>query len=262
MALALDLILNAAEKHPDRPLGVASINLDHVHHFGRPRSREGAHIISRRSIQWLNLIDGAPIASEVRRLTGERYPKLSGSDLAGPIFEEASSRGLSVAVIGGSPELTHDLQARFRDQWRGIRFAGHWTPDRRELNSPAKSLELAHAVRVTRPDIVLVCLGKPRQEEWIASYGHETGAGVLLAFGAVVDFLTGRVSRAPKWVSSTGLEWLWRLSREPKRLARRYLIEGPLAYLAVRASRWTSARVNAQSTSRLDQRTIRRNGFR
>lgn len=232
---ALQIILQAAISHPTDPLGVASINLDHVHHFGGSRTQCDEHGRSGADSDiWLNLIDGAPVASQVRRITGSRYPKLSGSDLIEPALDQASAWGLSVALIGGSADVTASLEARFQRQWKGVKFAGHWTPDRSVLESPSESIELAHQVRAAGADIVLVCLGKPRQERWIEAYGKETGAGVLLAFGAVVDFLAGRVARAPKWISSAGVEWLWRLGREPKRLARRYLIEGPPAYIAVR----------------------------
>jgi N-acetylglucosaminyldiphosphoundecaprenol N-acetyl-beta-D-mannosaminyltransferase len=81
--------------------------------------------------------------------------------------------------------------------------------------------------------ILVVCLGKPRQEEWIAEHGYASGAKVCLAFGAAVDFLAGRVSRAPQWMANYGFEWAWGLVREPRRLDRRYLLQGPKAYLAV-----------------------------
>lgn len=105
------------------------------------------------------------------------------------------------------------------------------------------SCKLADEIRQAAPDVLVVGLGKPRQELWIAEYGHLTGAKVLLAFGAVVDFLAGHVRRAPLWASSHGLEWAWRLMLEPRRLARRYLVEGPEAYVKLRtaSSRDTAA---------------------
>lgn len=77
-------------------------------------------------------------------------------------------------------------------------------------------------------------LGKPRQELWIARHGAATGARVLLAFGAVLDFQAGRVPRSPEWIARSGLEWAWRLGREPRRLAARYLVDGPPAYRELR----------------------------
>lgn len=228
---ALQVIADSARRPHPAPLAVSSINLDHVHHFG-----EGRRHLGDGGVQWLHLIDGAPIAHQVHRVTGADAPRLAGSDLIPHILDDADTRGLTVAVLGGSPEVTGPLQERMAASWPGVRFAGHWTPAREELDDPARSAAIAAELRDAGTDILLVCLGKPRQEEWIDTYGLATGAGALLAFGAVVDFLAGRVSRAPRWVSRVGLEWLWRLMLEPRRLARRYLIEGPPAYLAVRRS--------------------------
>jgi len=225
---ACDVIASAVQTRT-HPLAVVSINLDHVHH---------AETLTPPSdgTRWLNLIDGAPIAAEARRLTGMPWQRLAGSDLIIDILEQASAERWRVAVLGGSPEVRGDLHHRVTAQWPGVRLVGHWTPTREELGSAETSAMIAAQIHDAQADVVIVCLGKPRQEQWIADHGHETGAGALLAFGAVVDFLAGRVSRAPHWVSNAGLEWLWRLMLEPKRLAKRYLIEGPPAYMAVRRS--------------------------
>lgn len=226
---AVEMIADAVVHRDVRPLAVVSINLDHVHHGG-------AIPTSAARTRWLNLIDGAPIASQAERMTGTAWPRLAGSDLVGDILREADTQRWRVAVLGGSPEVRTSLHQRVTTEWPGVRLVGHWTPTRDELASPASSAAIAAQIRSSGADVVIVCLGKPRQEKWIADFGHETGAGVLLAFGAVVDFLAGRVSRAPRWVSHAGLEWMWRLMLEPRRLARRYLIEGPPAFMAVRRS--------------------------
>jgi exopolysaccharide biosynthesis WecB/TagA/CpsF family protein len=235
---ARGIIADASEHLSTKPLAVVSINLDHVHHFGVSQltARHIAPDPECDEIEWLNLVDGAPIAAHVRRRSGAPCPKLSGSDLIGPVLADADERRLSVGVIGGMPEVTAALMARFTEEWPRVRFAGHWTPSREELASTEAAARIAAEMKAADTDIVLVCLGKPRQEKWIAQYGAATGAGALLAFGAVVDFLAGRVSRAPSWISQAGFEWAWRLMLEPKRLYRRYLIEGPPAYLAVRRS--------------------------
>jgi exopolysaccharide biosynthesis WecB/TagA/CpsF family protein len=230
---ALRIIAASARRPQQPPLAVASINLDHVHHFGGGRRTLGA-----AGVQWLHLIDGAPIAQQVQRIVGTPVPRLAGSDLIPHILDDADRRGLTVAVLGGTPDVTGPLQERMAADWPGVRFAGHWTPPREVLDDPAGSEAIAMEIRASGVDILLVCLGKPRQEEWIDTYGPATGVGALLAFGAVVDFLAGRVSRAPRWVAAAGFEWMWRLVLEPRRLARRYLVEGPPAYLAVRRSRF------------------------
>lgn len=229
---AVGVIAAAAAAPASHPLAVISINLDHIHHFPGGQSASD----DRTATEYFNLIDGAPIASQAQRMTGTRYPRLAGSDLIDGILDRASADRLSVGVIGGSSEVTEPLRARLAVDWPGIRFAGHWTPSREELADEVAQRALAERIRAAGVDVLLVCLGKPRQELWIDDYAAATGARVLLAFGAVVDFLAGRVRRAPSWVAAAGFEWAWRLLREPRRLARRYLLQGPPAYLAVRQS--------------------------
>ncbi|MHB1011086.1 MAG: WecB/TagA/CpsF family glycosyltransferase [Propionibacteriaceae bacterium] len=210
------------------PLGVASINLDHVHHFGASGAWAGS---LGTSVEWLNLIDGAPIASKARRLSGVGWPRLAGSDLIGPILDLAERDGIRVGFLGGSEETRIKLLETLGEDRPSLELAGVWSPSRAQITDPVASRELAAAVRKHDVQLLVVCLGKPRQELWIEANASATGAEVLLAFGAVVDFLAGRVKRAPRWVVDAGLEWAWRLAIEPKRLARRYLVHGPPAYV-------------------------------
>jgi exopolysaccharide biosynthesis WecB/TagA/CpsF family protein len=226
------VILDATRHEGRPPLAVCSINLDHIHHFADDADSFGVD----GPVRWLNLIDGAPIAHQAQRMTGIAYPRLAGSDLIPSVLNDIAAAGLSVGVLGGLPEVTDPLRRQLASGWPGLRFAGHWTPPRELLSDRESCLELCEEIRAAGVDVLLVCLGKPRQERWISAYGAETGASALLAFGAVVDFLAGRVSRAPEWVSRAGVEWAYRLMLEPRRLARRYLVEGPPAYLAVRRS--------------------------
>ncbi len=90
----------------------------------------------------------------------------------------------------------------------------------------------ALAIRDARPHLVLVAFGAPKQELWMHRRRTALAPAVLLGMGASLDFVAGRVRRAPRWMSRAGLEWLWRLLREPRRLWRRYLVEDP-RFLAV-----------------------------
>jgi len=214
------------------PLGVASVNLDHVHHFGVRGASHG--LLSSGRVEWLDLIDGAPVAAAARRLTGSRWPRLAGSDLIAPLLDRAEREGVRVGFLGGGEESRRLLLENLARERPGLVVAGGWSPTRHQVTDEDAGRMLAQEVRAAGVDLLVVGLGKPRQEIWIDRHGPETGARVLLAFGAVIDFLAGRVSRAPGWVARAGLEWAWRLALEPRRLARRYLGEGPAAYLAVR----------------------------
>jgi exopolysaccharide biosynthesis WecB/TagA/CpsF family protein len=236
---AIGMIMSHAEDPSGDLLGVVSINLDHVHHFGsgltlaRLERKSVPELSMDGHVRWMALLDGAPLVRKASELTGRPWPRLAGSDLIGPILDEAERRGLSVGFLGGSAETHALLKPILGNRWPRLRVAGLWSPVRAELDQPGASSALAADVRQAGVDILAVCLGKPRQERWIAEYGASSRAPVCLAFGAAVDFLAGRVQRAPRWVVDHGLEWAWRLQKEPSRLARRYLIQGPQAYWAL-----------------------------
>lgn len=238
---ALGLILEYATARSDETLGVVSINLDHLHHFGLrgsldSRARDSLDFSVADGVRWLTLLDGAPLVKKAGKLTGRPWPRLAGSDLIEPILDRANESGLSVGFLGGSPETHRLLGPVIAERWPNVRIAGFWAPDRSDLEDESVMSSLTEEIRAAQVDLLAVCLGKPRQERWIAKYGRDSGAHVCLAFGAVVDFLAGRVNRAPRWISDRGLEWLWRLAKEPRRLARRYLIQGPPAYRALQTN--------------------------
>ncbi|MCB5273166.1 N-acetylglucosaminyl-diphospho-decaprenol L-rhamnosyltransferase [Arthrobacter sp. SO5] len=241
---ALGLILARALCGGDRPLAVASVNLDHLNHFGTGGRWAGTlHEDPASAVEWLYLLDGAPLVSQSQRLTGRRWPRLAGSDLASPLLTRAEELGLRVGFLGGSADSQRLLAEKVLRERPGLNVVGMWSPDRKELASEAGSERIARSIASSGAQILYVGLGKPRQELWIDRYAGLTGAAVLLAFGAAVDFLAGRVRRAPRWVCEHGLEWSYRLALEPKRLAGRYLVGGPPAYLKLRTDSSTVAPV-------------------
>jgi exopolysaccharide biosynthesis WecB/TagA/CpsF family protein len=229
---ALAAIMEHAAGDAAVPLGVLSANLDHVYHFGTGSRWEGT--LGIPPLQWLTLLDGAPLVAKAEELTGQPWPRLAGSDLIGQILDGAAAQGRSIGFLGGSREAQQMVAARLEVERPSLRVAGWWAPPRQVLTDADAVTGLCADIRAAGVDILVVCLGKPRQELWIGEYGELTGAKVLLAFGAVVDFLAGRILRAPVQVRKMGLEWAWRLAMEPRRLARRYVVEGPEAYLKLR----------------------------
>ncbi|MGP5220757.1 WecB/TagA/CpsF family glycosyltransferase [Arthrobacter rhombi] len=185
-------------------------------------------------MEWLTLLDGAPLAAQAARLTGKNWPRLAGSDLIGPLLDAAEESGATVGFLGGSYLIQRLLSRRLTKSRPRLVVAGMWAPSRSDLADHNASVDLARTIRSSGVQVLIVGLGKPRQELWMAKYGASTGANVLLAFGAVVDFLAGSIRRAPEWTSTHGLEWAWRLALEPRRLARRYLVDDPPSLLQMR----------------------------
>lgn len=233
---ALTLITDSLSA--SEPLAVASANLDHIHHFAADPAWSGVTPPAAlgawpTGLRWLILLDGMPLVRSANRLSGERWPRLPGSDLIGSVLARSIGMGARIGFLGGATETHRRLRARLAVELPDLRLVGTWAPDRSELLNHADCRRIAADIRATGVDILVVGLGKPRQEQWIVDYGETTGARVLLAFGAVVDFLAGTVSRAPRVLSDVGAEWAWRLMQEPRRLGHRYLIEGPPALLSL-----------------------------
>ena len=207
-----------------RSLAVGSVNLDHLHHFA-----EGSALHNQPGPEWLLLADGMPIAWRGQLLTATPWPRVTGADLLPRVLLMAQRSGHRVGFLGGTPATQEQLKRRLRQQVPNLVISGMWAPDANQI--ARVSPHIAGAIRAARTDILVVCLGKPRQERWVVDHGASTGARIFLPFGAAAEFLAGTKRRAPQWMQRTGLEWLYRLSREPRRLARRYLIQGPVALI-------------------------------
>jgi N-acetylglucosaminyldiphosphoundecaprenol N-acetyl-beta-D-mannosaminyltransferase len=224
---------------PAVPLAIGSANLDHVHHFGTGGRSATDFDPAGACPQWLVLLDGTPIVRRASRLAGRPWPQLAGSDLLPLLLSTAQDDGATVGFLGGTEAMHAALLPVLAQRYPLLTVAGCWAPPRADLADPVAAAALAGQVRDAKVDLLVVGLGKPRQERWIQAHAQASGARVLLAFGAATDFLAGTVSRAPRWVINGGVEWLYRFAREPRRMARRYLVQGPPAMWRLwRDSRW------------------------
>ena len=235
---ALETIIRRATSDTEGPpLEVVSVNLDHIHHFGLGGRWRGTleDAEARGQVEILYLIDGAPIARRAKAVSGVDWPRLAGSDLIGPLLTRLQEESVRVGFLGGQPEIHAELARVLPAKYPRLEVAGMWAPTRSQVESEVESARLAVDIAAQGVDVLVVGLGKPRQEIFGYVYGELTGAKVLLAFGAVVDFLADAVPRAPRWMCDHSLEWAYRLGHEPRRLARRYLVDGPPAFAAMRS---------------------------
>jgi exopolysaccharide biosynthesis WecB/TagA/CpsF family protein len=170
----------------------------------------------------LVLNDGSGLALAAR-MRGRRFPaNLNGTDFTPEVLRLAAHEGLDVYLLGGRPGVAARAADRLCARVPGLRVVGHhhgyFTDDH----------AVVAEIRATGADIVLVAMGNPRQELWLAEHLPATGAELGVAVGAFLDFAADRMPRAPKWMRSLGIEWLYRLGREPVRLFVRYVIGNPL----------------------------------
>ncbi len=139
--------------------------------------------------------------------------------------------GFSVFLLGGQPEVVQQAVVNQQSQFPNLAIAGHhgyFSLDDSKVND-----QVIYQINQLRPHILIVGMGMPRQEQWLARYQHRVNATVLMAGGAIIDRLAGLVPDCPKWISDLGLEWLYRLQREPGRLASRYLLGNPALFLSL-----------------------------
>ncbi len=204
-------------------LAVGSVNLDHLHHFRKIGAAPNGRL------EWLLLADGMPIAWRGQLLTAQPWPRVTGADLLPAVLASAEVQGHRVGFFGGSAQTHELLTEHLRHNYPALVVSGMWAPDSGDIDS--RSDAIASAIRTARTDILVVSLGKPRQEQWVDQYGFATGARVFLPCGGAIDFMAGQTRRAPEWMQRFGLEWFYRLTHEPRRLARRYLLQGPRALL-------------------------------
>ena len=173
----------------------------------------------------LSLVDGMPVMW-ASRLLGEKLPeKVSGSDLVPRLVDRAAQKKWRVFLLGGA-EGSAEIAAK-KLEAMGVPIAGLAAPRVPESTSFEAHAALADEIAATKPDLVFVGLGAPKQELFATAVRDRLRPAVLLGVGASIDFLAGSVPRAPAWISRSGLEWLYRLGREPRRLWRRYLLRDP-----------------------------------
>lgn len=174
----------------------------------------------------LVVADGYPLVWLGRR---KGFPSLRrrvyGPELMEAFCEQTARKGYRHFFYGGAPGVAKELAERFAERYPGLEVAGTYCPPFRAMTDEEDG-EAVAAIEAARADIVWVGLSTPKQERWMFEHRERLSVPVLIGVGAAFDFHTGRVARAPDWMRENGLEWLFRLLQEPRRLWRRYLVYG------------------------------------
>jgi N-acetylglucosaminyldiphosphoundecaprenol N-acetyl-beta-D-mannosaminyltransferase len=172
--------------------------------------------------------DGVPLVW-MGRLQGRRsIRRVYGPDLVLNLCEHSRDGRFSHFFYGGKPGVAEELADALKKRFPGLRVAGSFSPPFGPLTNDERVV-LANNVREAKPDFFWVGIGMPKQEKFMAEYiSLLPEAKIFIGVGAAFDFFTGRVRQAPRWMMRIGLEWLFRLFQEPKRLWRRYLVYNPL----------------------------------
>jgi N-acetylglucosaminyldiphosphoundecaprenol N-acetyl-beta-D-mannosaminyltransferase len=182
----------------------------------------------------LSLADGMPVLWAARVL-GEPLPeRVTGSDFVPVLLERAAARGWRVYFLGGAPGVAARARDKLLVTHPSLQIVGVDSPRFDVDDPPEKLAALIDRVREAQPHIVLVAFGAPKQELWIDAARERLRPAVLMGVGASLDFVAGTIPRAPRWMSGVGMEWAFRLFREPRRLWKRYLVRDPRFLMVVR----------------------------
>jgi N-acetylglucosaminyldiphosphoundecaprenol N-acetyl-beta-D-mannosaminyltransferase len=166
--------------------------------------------------------DGMPLVWMGRHLGHSRMRRVYGPDLMRAITALSPSRGLRHFYFGGAPGVAEQLATTLKRAHPGLAVVGTLCPPFRPLTEE-EDAEIVRQINAAKPDILWVGLSTPKQERWMASHIDRIDVPVLVGVGAAFDFLAGTKKQAPPWMQRNGLEWLFRLATEPRRLWRRYL---------------------------------------
>ncbi|MES2464725.1 MAG: WecB/TagA/CpsF family glycosyltransferase [Armatimonadota bacterium] len=240
MEETVSLILLMVQKG-DAARHVVTGNLDHL--FMLQRDAEFRNIYSSAA---LALPDGAPIVwlSRLRdrsRKASEQTPlreRVAGSDLFWELAKASQKTGLRLFFLGGVPGSADTAAKIIRERYPKAQICGTYCPPFETFNTEAEQARIADIVRDAAPDVLLVGLGAPKQEKWIAANKHHLGVPVSIGVGGSFEMAAGIVQRAPQSFQRFGMEWAYRLVQDPARLWRRYLRDD-LPFLAVTVLRMT-----------------------
>jgi N-acetylglucosaminyldiphosphoundecaprenol N-acetyl-beta-D-mannosaminyltransferase len=175
----------------------------------------------------LSLVDGVPVLWGGRLLGFDIPEKVSGSDLFEPLVERAAQLRLPIYLLGGGPGVGELARAELCRRYPGLVVVGLSAPRIDSKGNAENEAALIEEIRAAKPALVFVACGAPKSELFSHRVRPLVDSAVFVCVGAAIDFAAGTARRAPRWVSSVGLEWAYRLVREPRRLASRYLLRDP-----------------------------------
>jgi N-acetylglucosaminyldiphosphoundecaprenol N-acetyl-beta-D-mannosaminyltransferase len=168
-------------------------------------------------------MDGQPLVWLAKFLGAHNAERVAGPDLMEKACRISTQKGYRHFFYGGADGVPEKIKALFEAKHPGIQIVGAYSPPFRPLTGEEEE-SVVRLINDSKPDFLWVGLGAPKQEQWIADHINQINAPVQIGVGAAFDFFTGSVQRAPVWMQRVGLEWLFRLLKEPRRLWKRYFL--------------------------------------
>lgn len=167
--------------------------------------------------------DGMPLTWIGKKRGHMKMSKCSGPDVMTELFRLSDEKGYTHYFYGGSEETLNKLKYNLQNKYPNLKIAGMYSPPFRKLNEQEDN-EIINRINQVKPEVLWIGLGAPKQEYWMYEHKDRIGASLMFGVGAAFNFHAGTVRRAPIWMQQHGLEWFYRLIKEPKRLWKRYFI--------------------------------------
>ena len=198
---------------------VVTPNVDHIVQL--ETNKELQDVYANAS---LILTDGKPLLWIAKWYGTPIKEKISGSDLFPLLCDMAAKKGYSMFFLGAAEGVAAKAEDNLMNKYKGLQVIGTYSPPYGFENDSSEMNKIDAMIKKARPDILIVGLGCPKQEKFIYNNYKKLGVPISLGLGASFDFEAGNIKRAPKWMANHGLEWLFRITQDPKRLMKRYLI--------------------------------------
>ncbi|UEB77418.1 WecB/TagA/CpsF family glycosyltransferase [Clostridium sp. M62/1] len=173
----------------------------------------------------LAFADGMPVIWTSRLFGMPLKERVAGSDLVPQLCARAAMAGWRIFFLGGASGVPEKAAENLRKKFPDIQICGTYSPPLGFENDKKELQYIEKTIKDKSPELLIVCLGCPKQEKFVYDYYRNCGAAVTICAGATVDFLAGNVRRCPKWLGSLGFEWFFRFLMEPRRLFKRYFID-------------------------------------
>ena len=173
----------------------------------------------------LILVDGKPLLWFAKWYKTPIVEKISGSDLFPKVCEMAAKKKYTMFFLGAAEGVAAKAAENLKRKYSGLQVVGTYSPPLGFEKSQDEVTKIIRVVNEAAPDILIVGLGAPKQEKFVFKYREKLQVPISLGLGASIDFEAGNVNRAPKWMSNVGLEWLYRLIKEPRRMFKRYIVD-------------------------------------
>ncbi len=199
---------------------VVTPNVDHIIQL-----EKGGELLEAYKQADLILTDGKPLIWISKWYGTPIKQKISGSDLFPHLCALAAHKGYRMFFLGAAEGVAVKAAENLRKKYEGLQVVGTYSPPKGFENDEAEMIKIRNMIVDAHPHILIVALGCPKQEFFILHNREKLGVPLSLGLGASLDFEAGNIKRAPKWMADCGLEWLFRITQDPKRLAKRYLID-------------------------------------